>query len=150
MAVITVHGVLLVQLCATFAVLPYQYLTVRSREDELYIGDTTTMSDLVALLYLHLPSVVHHLSQNLGERSGEIIMPVYDCRFRVRWEGDGGYSRRGTNGWSWRRWYCVNCAGEDECVVHRDLSGPEFKTKRHVFKERRTVKQFSNTSWRVA
>lgn len=50
MSLTTIHGVLFVQLCATFAVLPYQYLTGRSREDELHIGDTTTMSDIVGPL----------------------------------------------------------------------------------------------------
>lgn len=89
----SVHGVLVVHLCATFAVLSYQYLTARSREDELYIGDTTTMSDIAGPLYSHLPRVVHHLSKNLGEGGWEIIIPMHNCRFRIRWEGNGGYSR---------------------------------------------------------
>lgn len=67
MRMTTVHGVLVVHLCATFAVLPYQYLSARSWEDKLYIGDTTTMSDIAGPLYYHLPRVVHHLSKNLGE-----------------------------------------------------------------------------------
>ena len=41
-------------------------------------------------------------------------------------------------------------ASEDECVVHRDLPEVEFKARRHKFKQRRTAKQLSNTSWRVA
>lgn len=81
MSLTTVHGVLFVQLCATFAVLSYQYLTARSREDELYIGDTTTVSDIAGPLSSHLPRVVHHLSKNLGEGSGQIIIPVHNCRF---------------------------------------------------------------------
>ena len=90
---IAVHSVLVVQLCTTFAVLPYQYLTTRSREDELYIGDTTTTLEIVGPLYSHLPSVVHHLSKNLGEGGWKIIIPVHNCRFRIRWECNGGYSR---------------------------------------------------------
>jgi len=44
----------------------------------------------------------------------------------------------------------VDCAGENECIMHRYLPEHELKAKHHKVKERRTAKQLSNTSWRVA
>jgi hypothetical protein len=93
MSMITVHRVLLVRFGAAFAVLSYQYLTVQPREDELYIGNAATSSETVAPLCPHSPSVIYHLSKNLGERGWEVIMSVYHRRFGIRWQGNRGYSR---------------------------------------------------------